>query len=345
MRPKKHIIPIFVPHRGCVHDCVFCNQRAITGETQRMDGAAVRAAITSARGIISADSAPELAFYGGSFTAIPEREQTELLAAAKTLKEHYPRGSIRISTRPDAIDTSVTARLRTFGVETVELGVQSMCDEVLSASGRGHTAADAEKAAGLLRQGGFSLILQMMTGLPGDTPEKARQTAERLIALRPAGVRIYPTVILRGTRLHAMWRAGEYAEHTVAEAVPLCAELSELFEAADIPVIRVGLNPSEALSAGEAAGGAYHPAFGELVLSRRYLNRAKSLLRDVPPGSAVTLGVHPARLSAMIGQHRENMEALTVTLGLARVKVIPAEAEKWEILAVSIDKPGEKVYN
>ena len=253
------------------------------------------------------------------------------------------RGSdaIRLSTRPDAVDEAVLNRLRAYGVGTIELGAQSMDEEVLRLAGRGHTAADVERAARLIRANGFELILQMMTGLPGDTEEKDLETARRLIALRPDGVRIYPTVIVRDTALCRMWEKGEYREHTVEDAVRVCARLLPLFEQAGVPVIRLGLNPTDELSGGEAVAGAYHPALGELVKSRVLRNRAEALLQGIEPGSRVILHVGRGKASQMTGQHRENIEWLCArfALGGLRVRESPERAVKnSEILSFSVEK-------
>jgi len=321
MTPRRRIIPLFVPHLGCPHRCVFCDQRRIAGETQPMTAA--RAAAMIREGLAKNGGGPAaVAFYGGSFTAIPAAEQEALLGAVAPFLLDGSVESLRLSTRPDAVDEKTVERLRRYGVRTVELGVQSMDDEVLRLSGRGHTAADAVRAAGLLKAAGFELILQMMTGLPGDTEAKSLATAERLIALRPDGVRIYPTVILRGTALETLWRAGAYREHTVENAVSLCARLAERFDAAGIPVVRLGLNPTEALSGGEAVGGAYHPALGELVLSRRYLARAEALISEADRGAEVVFEIPPGEMSAAVGQRRENVRALTARYGLKRAKYV-----------------------
>ena len=279
----------------------------------------------------------ELAFYGGSFTAVAPDLQVALLAAAQPFLADGTLTSIRLSTRPDAIDERVIARLRRYGVSTVELGAQSMCDEVLEASGRGHTAEDTVRASRLLQEAGFALILQMMTGLPGADRERDIVTARRLIDLAPDGVRIYPTVILRDTPLYDLWRAGAYQEHTVKEAVSLCADILPLFRAAGIPVIRLGLNPSEELSGGAAAGGAYHPAFGQLVRSELMRREAAELLAGVPAGASVTLSVAPERVSDMTGQHRGNLSDLQSRFGLSGVRVLPVDGAgerivvDWEV--------------
>ena len=218
-----------------------------------------------------------------------------------------------------------------FGVETVELGAQSMDDEVLRLSGRGHTARDTEWAAEMVKGAGLHLILQMMTGLPGSTGEKDMESARRIIALRPEGARIYPTVILRGTELERMWQRGEYKEHTVEDAVELCSRILPLFEQAGISVIRLGLNPSDALSAGEAVAGAYHPALGELVRSRILRREAEELLRDAVPGTDITILVPAEKVSAMTGQHRCNLRYLEERFSLRSVRVKGDPEVKEEI--------------
>ena len=330
---RRRILPIFIPHLGCPNECVFCDQRRISGSPLPASGQDVTAALERAK----ADglSGLELAFYGGSFTAVDPALQEELLGAAQPYLADGTIVSIRLSTRPDAIDAAVIDRLRRYGVETVELGAQSMDDAVLYASGRGHTAAETEAAAKTLKAEGFTLILQMMTGLPAADIESDAETARRLIALHPDGVRIYPTVVVENTELCDMWRAGEYREHTVEDAVETCAAILPLFEAAGIPVIRLGLNPTEELSGGAAVAGAYHPALGELVRSELMRRQAAELLRGVPAGASITLGVAPDRVSAMTGQHRRNIARLTEEFSLSslRVRAVP-EATDNEILMV-----------
>ena len=338
MSARESIIPVFVPHLGCPHACVFCNQNRISGAEQPATAETVREAIKQAAALPPSGAKRQLAFYGGSFTAIPAAEQSALLAAAKEALDRGEIGSIRLSTRPDAIDETILERLCSYGVETIELGAQSMDEEVLRLSGRGHTAADVERAARLVKQKGFRLILQMMTGLPGDSEEKSLETARRLIALEPDGVRIYPTVIVRDTALYELWRTGRYREHSVEDAVMLCAKLLPLFEQAGIPVIRLGLNPTEELSGGAAVAGAYHPAFGELVKSRILFEEALLLLTESGASGRVTLGVAPENLSQMVGQHRENVHRLCETLGLTAVIVRPAAVKSGEICVISIEK-------
>lgn len=337
MSARESIIPVFVPHLGCPNDCVFCNQRRISGSQLPATAENVRQAVDRAEALLPKEVRRQLAFYGGSFTAIPVAEQLSLLEAAR---EELSRGridSVRLSTRPDAIDGQVLSRLAAYGVETIELGAQSMDEQVLLLSGRGHTAEDVETASRLIRERGFRLILQMMTGLPGDSVEKSLETARRIAALKPDGVRIYPTVIVRDTALYELWKAGRYREHSVEDAVELCSRLLPVFEEAGIPVIRLGLNPTEELSAGAAAGGAYHPALGELVKSRMMYNRACALLENATPGSRVVLEVGRGKTSQMVGQHRRNMAALMARFALADLKIRESDTKTDDIKIISIE--------
>lgn len=330
MNPRRRIIPVFVPHLGCPNDCVFCNQRKISGSLVPADGDTVCRTLEEARSHTPAGA--ELAFYGGSFTAIPAEQQRELLEAARPYIEEGFVAEIRVSTRPDRIDPAALALLAEYDVKTVELGAQSMDEKVLRMSGRGHTAEDTRRAAALIKAGGLRLMLQMMTGLPGSSPESDIMTARELIKLAPDGVRIYPTVIIRETALYELWRAGKYREHTVEDAVSVCAELVKEFSAAKVPIIRLGLNPTDDLSAGEAVAGAYHPALGELVYSRIYLQKAEELIGKSGCRGRVSLGVHPSRVSLMTGQKRCNIESLKTKFGLEEVKVVKSPVNDGEIV-------------
>lgn len=337
MTARNSIIPVFVPHLGCPNDCVFCNQRRISGHIEPATAQTVKNAIEEAAALTPSGTKRQLAFYGGSFTAIPEARQIELFEAAQPYLADGTISSIRLSTRPDAIDGTVLKRLKKYGVTVIELGAQSMCDRVLELSGRGHDSAAVADASRLIKDAGFDLILQMMTGLPGDTDESCIETAKKIIALSPNGVRIYPTVIVRDTVLCDMWRAGTYKEHTVEDAVRVCSKIVPLFNEAGIPIIRMGLNPTEDLSGGDALGGAYHPALGELVHSRIMLEKARGLLAGARPGSSVVLGVNRSDVSKMIGQHRCNVHALVSEFSLRELRIHEASVKSGEISIVSLD--------
>ncbi len=330
MTPRRRILPIFVPHAGCPNDCVFCNQKRISGSLLPASAETVRSTVSA----LAPGSGYELAFYGGSFTAIPEAEQESLLSAVVPARESGAVSALRVSTRPDAVTEEKLARLRRYGVETVELGAQSMCNEVLLRSGRCHTSEDTVKAARLVKDAGFTLILQMMTGLPGSDDTRDIQTARSIAALHPDGVRIYPTVILRDTPLYDLWKAGKYREHTVEDAVRVCARILPIFDDAGISVIRLGLNPSDELSGGVAAGGAYHPALGELVRARLWRNKAETLLSGIEPGSDVVLAVAPNRVSVMTGQRRANLSYLQERFALRSVRVCTSDVPDGEIVRI-----------
>lgn len=340
MSAKMSIIPVFVPHLGCPNECVFCNQNRISGALAPATAEDVKKAIEQAAALTPPGTKRQLAFYGGSFTAIPAHEQEALLGAAQPYLLSGEICSIRLSTRPDAVSGAVLARLRRYGVETVELGAQSMSDEVLVVSGRGHTAQDVAEASREVKAAGFNLILQMMTGLPCSTDESDVETASAIAALGPDGVRVYPTVIVRDTALFDMWRAGTYAERGVEDAVRVCARIVPIFEEAGIPIIRLGLNPTDELSGGDAVGGAYHPALGELVRSRVLLNSVLRLLEGTERGSDVALGVRPELMSQMVGQHGQNRAALMERFALASLKIVPRPGQSAAVAVLSIAKRG-----
>ena len=332
MMPKRRIIPVFVPHMGCPNDCVFCNQRTISGSLRPAGPEDVVRALEEARG---KTEGAELAFYGGSFTNLPEELQRDLLESVQPYREAGFLTSLRVSTRPDAVTGVKLRLLRSYGVETVELGAQSMSDRVLRLSGRGHSAADTVRAAAAVKDSGLELILQMMTGLPGADRESDLRSAETIADLRPDGVRIYPTVILRGTPLEKLWRAGKYRVHTVTDAVETCAPIEKMFLRRGIPILRLGLNPTEALSGGEAVGGAYHPALGELVYGKLYLELARERLQAMPKlPKRLRLLVAENRVSVMTGRKRGNLLALRWEFGLEEISVcggpIPPETVEIE---------------
>ncbi len=335
---KNSIIPVFIPHLGCPHDCVFCNQKRISGSLLPACRSDVVQAIESA--LDKCENA-ELAFYGGSFTAIPISEQKALLDAASPYLEDGRISSVRLSTRPDAINEEILSMLWEKGVRTIELGSQSMIDSVLAASWRGHSAEDTVKAAEMIKKAGFKLILQMMTGLPGSDMEKDIESARRIAALQPHGVRIYPTVIIRDTALADMWSEGSYREHTVEDAAEVCSAILPVFEEAGINVIRLGLNPSDELSGGDALGGAYHPALGEIVKSRLFLKKARILLEGVEKGTDVILGVHPSCISQMTGQKRCNISKLMSEFELKSLKIRAMDVKIGEIVVECLAKNGK----
>ncbi len=314
------IIPVFIPHVGCPHDCVFCNQKKIAGTLSAPDGKEVERIISGS--LEACGENAQIAFYGGSFTAIPLEQMKEYLSAAKQFIDKGKVSSIRLSTRPDCIDAERLEILREYGVKTIELGAQSMCEYVLLESGRGHNANHTRAAARLIKKFGFELILQMMTNLPGSDDEKDKETAKELAKLSPDGVRIYPTVVIRDTYLEELWRRGEYIPCNPEEAAELGASLIDIFEKEKIPVIRFGLNPTDDLSGGEALAGAYHPALGEMAQSVRLLRRCEAEIeKSGISGENLVIYVNPKRVSAMSGQKKKNKTALMKKYGFESVSV------------------------
>ncbi|MBQ2840716.1 MAG: radical SAM protein [Oscillospiraceae bacterium] len=317
------IIPVFIPHVGCPHDCVFCNQKKIAGTLTAPTAEAVDKIIRDAL-LKCGGHAEEIAFYGGSFTAIPKEQMTEYLRTAKSFVDSGSVGGIRLSTRPDSIDDDVLSTLRKYGVTTVELGTQSMDDSVLKSSGRGHSASDTVNAAALVKKYGFKLILQMMTHLPGSDDVKDIETARKVASLSPDGVRIYPTVVIRDTALETLWKSGRYTPATPEQAAELGGKIIEIFKSRSIPIIRFGLNPTDDLSSGEALCGAYHPALGEMAISAWYLRlciKAIDEKEHISEGGVLDIFVSPNRVSAMSGQKKRNKKLLFEKYGFTEIYI------------------------
>ncbi len=296
---KKGNISIFVPHNGCPQQCSFCNQKTITGQAYQPTAKDVDEAVQKA--LRKKGYEFEIAFFGGSFTAIDRGYMTELLDAAEPYVKSGAVKGIRISTRPDYIDDEILTLLKAKGVTAIELGAQSMDDEVLSANMRGHTAEDVVNASTLIKSYGFELGLQMMTGLYLDTDEKDIETARKIIELKPATVRIYPTVVLKGTYLEELYDGKIYRPPAVDDAAALCTKLLPMFEEEKIKVIRLGLHSSEEIKKNMVAG-AFHPAFGEIVQSRFMLNK----VLEYPPGS-YEIFVSPKTVSKLKGNQKRNV--------------------------------------
>ncbi len=295
-------ISIFVPHQGCPCACSFCNQKTITGQNTRPTANDVKKAVETA--LRKKEYDYEIAFFGGSFTAIDREYMLELLDAAYPYVKSGQVMGIRVSTRPDCIDENVLDTLKNYGVTSIELGAQSMDDEVLSANRRGHTAQDVADASKLIKDYGFELGLQMMTGLYTDTVEKAVETAKQIIDLAPTTVRIYPTVVLKGTYLAELYLSGKYTPLNADESAQLCAELVPMFEKEGIKIIRLGLHSSKEIKENMLAGG-FHDSFGELVKSRIMVNKILAL-----PPADYQVFVNPKSISKLKGNNKSNIYLL-----------------------------------
>lgn len=306
----KHInVALFVPDEGCPHRCSFCNQKTISGKSKKLTTKDIDIAVETA--LSSADcNDGEIAFFGGSFTAIERDYMLSLLACAKKYIDKGFFKGIRISTRPDCINEEILETLSFYGVTSIELGCQSMSDRVLLMNTRGHTSEDVIKSAELIKAKGFELGVQMMTGLYGDSDAECINTAKKLIALRPDTARIYPTVVLENTELCRLYRKGEYSPQSLESAVSLCSELLLMFHKAEIPVIRLGLHSGGNVDEGFVAG-AYHPAFRELCEGEIYFEKILSELENQNiPGGDIDVSVGERYVSMAVGQKKCNIDKL-----------------------------------
>lgn len=300
-------VAIFVPHNGCPHCCSFCNQVKITGRQSQPSSEDV---ITSAEIAINSKNYnpefSEIAFFGGSFTAIKREYMVLLLEAAYEYVKSGKFKGIRISTRPDCIDDEVLQILKSYGVTSIELGAQSMCNDVLIANMRGHSAENVEKSSLLIKEYGFELGLQMMTGLYKSTVEKDIYTAQQICRLKPKTVRIYPTIIMQDTVLADYYNSGIYETYTLEETVDLCAGLLAMFEENNIDVIRLGLHSTQDISKGMISGP-WHPSLGELCFARVYRNNIEDyIIKNNLPKGDYTVTVNNKEISKALGQKRSN---------------------------------------
>lgn len=308
---KQTNLSIFIPHKGCPNTCSFCNQRFISGKDKAPDPEEVSALLAAQAAFLHNNGMKaEIAFFGGSFTAVNPDYRRRLLYSASEYVKEFPDvyTGIRCSTRPDCIDDRIMEELCMYGVTAVELGAQSMNDAVLKANLRGHTAEDVRRASGIIKSFGVELGLQMMTGLYLDKPEYCIETAREFAAFKADTVRIYPTVILKGTMLDALRRQGEYQSFSFEETVELCAELSEFFEKENIPIIRLGLHASEGVE-NSMTGGVYHPALGEIVKSRIMLKRILGEIKRLG-GSRFVIRTDRRNISLVVGHGGANKQAL-----------------------------------
>lgn len=307
------VIPFFIAHQGCPHQCSFCNQHVITGSAgAKLETDEICRTVKEYLSLAGKKHARkvQVAFYGGSFTGLPEGRQRELLRAVQPFLASKEVDEIRLSTRPDYITPEIVEFLRGQGVGVVELGVQSMDDDVLKLSGRGHTSAESEKAISCLKEGGIKVGVQMMVGLPGDRPSLIFRGAKQLASLAPELARIYPAVVLKGSLLAAEFQAGRYKPLGLAKAVAISGRVKEVFDRAGIRVVRMGLQDVTGLK-DEILAGPFHPAFGEMVLSRNLHRKVVKELISAPKRSGRRLMLSAADQSVFRGQGNRYLKRLT----------------------------------
>ena len=324
----RHVnIPVFIPHLGCPNRCVFCNQRSIS-EHQEFSEERVRDEIEQVLSTIHPEDEAEIAFFGGSFTGIDRDLMCRLLDLAQTYVESGKVQSIRLSTRPDYINEEILSILAHYSVKTIELGLQSLNDSVLLASHRGHTTKQAETACRAVIEAGFSLVGQMMIGLPGADSESEIQTAQKICELGASAVRIYPTVVFYDTPLCEMAQHGLYSPLSVEEAIERTAPVLQIFRARALPCIRVGLCATESLTSPNAVyAGPNHPALGEMILGECLYQTVKdTVLKSGLAGQEIILEVPSRELSATVGQHRRNIEKLQRETEVTVRRVVACES-------------------
>ncbi len=311
-KKKRHFtIPVFIPMEACPFQCIFCDQKRISGRTIAPSAGDVINLINQHLATLPEKNADiEVGFFGGTFTGLPDEKQRSYFEAVFPFIENGRIQGIRLSTRPDFISGEILDLLREYPVQTIELGAQSMDDEVLRKSGRGHTSQDTENASHMILDAGFSLGLQMMIGLPSDTEGKAIATARKIVDLGANETRIYPVIVIRGTPLEKLFRKGKYNPLRLEDAIEVTKNVVSVFDESNVKIIRIGLHPSEGLlNRKDYIVGPFHPSFRELVMTSAWTDRFSDLLNE-NPGETLEIRVNPADLHPAIGYYGKNRKLL-----------------------------------
>jgi histone acetyltransferase (RNA polymerase elongator complex component) len=338
MKTRPLIIPIFIPQEGCRYRCVYCDQATISGVSQASwNPSSIRKYVqgylariiheSSSRDRENSRYPTQVAFYGGSFTLLSAARQRRFLEPMQEFLEQGQVHSLRLSTRPDGIEVNNLRFLQSMGVKTIELGVQSLSDRVLFASGRGYPSSEVYGATLRLQQHGFEVGLQLMPGLPADNQETFFQTVDKSISLDPSFIRLYPTVVLSSTPLERLYRRGRYRPLSLREAVVWCKEAKRRFARAAIPVIRTGLQPTISLEQpGRIVAGPYHPALGQLVNSAVWNDRISSVLKKASQQSPrLVIKAQSHHLADIRGHRNENIKRWLTELNLTSLQTVASD--------------------
>lgn len=311
MKIKHCTIPIFVPEEACPNRCVFCNQFHIANTAKAPEIEEVISKIENYLLTIPSGTQTEIGFFGGNFTGIPPQQQERYLRAVQPYLKNDAVQGIRLSTRPDYINQQILDMLKKYQVKAIELGAQSLHNDVLDMAGRGHTVEDVALASELITSNGFELGLQMMIGLPGDSLEKSLQTAEKIISLKASTTRIYPTLVIKNTQLETLYKQGLYKPLSLAQAISQTAIIAPAFIHAGIKILRMGLHPSEGLTdETNLVDGPFHVAFGELVLSKIWENTCVHIMQKYPQHSQLIIEVPQGMRTPCIGYKAKNKQLL-----------------------------------
>lgn len=344
MSKAHYIIPIFVPHEGCPHECVFCNQNSITGTSSKVNAKFVEDTIEEyLQTIKNKDATIEVSFYGGTFTAIDINKQKELLAVAKRYKDKGLIDYIHLSTRPDYINDEILTNLKKYSADIIELGVQSLDNEVLIKSGRGHTIEDVVKASKLIQEYGFKLGHQIMIGLPGDNFEKDIKTAREVIKLKPSIARIYPALVIKDTPMEKMYKSNIYKPYDLEEAIEISKIIYSMFIANDINVIRIGLQPTKEINyGGDLIAGPFHPSFRELVEGSIYNDIIFNEIKKYD-NKEIIIHINNKDISKLYAYKKKFFNAMKSQIKTNKLQIIQQKSVKRNSILLEIDKKCKKI--
>ena len=323
-RQKNYIIPLFIPELACPFQCVFCDQKKISGALAIPTDEEIENTIETYLSSMDTNNVHvEIAFFGGNFTGIETETQIHFLESVQKYIREGRVSGLRVSTRPDYINRDNLEMLKSYSVNTIELGAQSLHDDVLLKSGRGHKVSDVVDASKLIKEMGFELGLQMMIGLPGDTKDKSLTTTEKIIELGASCTRIYPTLVIKGTKLEQLFNNGRYTPLSIDEALNWTKDILRLFEENNVTVLRIGLHPSEGLLSGhDLVAGPFHQSFRELVLTEIWNDNFKKLMKD-NNHKQISITVNKKTLNYAIGYKSKNKNQLLKYF--QEVKFIPSD--------------------
>lgn len=337
MSKKRYIIPIFVPHLGCPHDCIFCNQRKITNQKQAVNTQEIIEIIERHLSYFpESNKTKEIAFFGGSFTAIDRELMIAYLEIAKSYKDKNIIDEIRLSTRPDCIDQEILDILKAYGVDIIELGVQSMDDQVLEANNRGHDSASVNIASKLIKDNAFVLGHQIMPGLYLDSFEKTIESAKKSIEIGPDIVRIYPTLVVKDTYMEFLFREGLYQPLSLEEAIDISGKLLQMYSKAGINVIRIGLQVTENINLDkDVVAGPFHPSLRQLVEQKIYLDRVKEIIdkNNLSRMEKIEIISNKAYTSSLVGNKGVNKAELMEEYGFREIAFSQIEKDKIYLIA------------
>ena len=345
MGKNYYIIPLFVPHEGCPHNCVFCNQSRITGERERVSREiAIKTIDEYLETINRNNSTVEVSFFGGTFTAIREENQKELLQVAKHYKDKGMIDKIRLSTRPDYINEYILDYLKEYGVDIIELGVQSLNEDVLKLSGRGHSKEDVENASRLIKNYGFTLGHQLMIGLPGDTLDRDIQSVKDSIEMKPDIARIYPALVIKDTPMEIMYKRGTFIPYTLDEAVEASKIVFEDYRSNNVKVIRIGLQPTENITLGkDIIAGPFHPAFRELVEASILKESLLSIAKEHISSKTFDILINPKNLSKLYADKKRYFNELKSKLKDKNINVVQDSALDRDYIIIKSDVDEFKI--